>query len=790
MVTWLDPLAPFDPLDRDRFPVDEWKLVERGVEGDRAVSATLFSLANGYIGVRGDGDGTRGLGHGTFVNGFHETFRIHHAEQAYGFASVGQVIQGVPDAVAFEIQLWPCGVTVDSLGGATDCGQSECRSAMASDVVRLSAPESTTQEVDFRTGVWTRTAIHTTVLGRVQVEEQRMVCLANRHLVVASVEVTPLDSPCHVSVRSLLDDVVSAQERSDSLDPREADTVQEGGLDLNQSRTDDVRTLSSYHCLNSRLGISVGTHAEKTLSTSTRVVTYVAYHGDEVPPTGVVDCLAVVGDQDPTSREADCARTLDWACSQGWDAIAASQETYLADFWERADVIVDTGDETTGPIQQATRWALFQLAQASAQVQGHGISAKGLSGSGYSGHYFWDTELFVVPFLTYTNPTAAKAVLEFRHAMLPAARRRAAEMDVAGALFPWRTINGEEASAYYPAGTAQYHIDADIAYAVSQYVGVTGDTRFLVGQGLDILVETARMWVDLGFYGDDGYFHIHGVTGPDEYSAVVDDNFYTNAMAKFALEAAVRAATARQTTSQSEDLISVESAVASAESGSTLSGPVDCGEVESWAKAAAAMCLPVADGIHPQDSHFLTRESWDLAALSKDPRPLLLRYHPLVIYRHKVLKQSDVVLALHLLSDWFTPEEKAADFAYYEPLTTGDSTLSVCTQTVIAAEVGREDLALEHLRDALFVDLANFHGNTGSGVHIACAGGVWTALVAGFGGLRDCGTKPALSPRLPSSWKSLTFPLRIGESQVRVRVTHEGAQVTVVSGDDVDLPVA
>ena len=189
------------------------------------------------------------------------------------------------------------------------------------------------------------------------------------------------------------------------------------------------------------------------------------------------------------------------------------------------------------------RWNLFNLAQASARADGAGIPAKGVTGSGYGGHYFWDTEIYVMPFLTYTNPWAARNALRFRHGLLDSARVRARALAQRGALYAWRTINGEEASAYYAAGTAQYHIDADIAYALSQYVGATGDYEFLDRTAIDILVETARLWADLGFWRDEngGTFHIHGVTGPDEYTTVVNDNLYTNVMARYNLRRAAEA---------------------------------------------------------------------------------------------------------------------------------------------------------------------------------------------------------------------------------------------------------
>jgi alpha,alpha-trehalose phosphorylase len=424
-------------------------------------------------------------------------------------------------------------------------------------------------------------------------------------------------------------------------------------------------------------------------------------------------------------------------------------------------VTVDTGLDNSQRTQQAIRWNLFQLAQATLRAEGAGVPAKGLTGLGYEGHYFWDTEVFLLPFLSYTEPRIARNLLRFRHSMLPGARARAAELGQRGAMFPWRTINGEEASAYYQAGTAQYHLNADIAYAIRRYVNVRGDLDFLVEVGAEMLVETARLWADLGFYAD-GEFHIHGVTGPDEYTTVVNDNTYTNLMARLNLGYAASALRRLEAERPDAYLALVDEL--------RLEEP----EIAEWERAAAAMHVPYDEGrgIHPQDASFLDREVWDFAATPPDHYPLLLHYHPLVIYRHQVIKQADIVLAMFLLGHEFTSEQKKANFDYYDELTTGDSSLSACVQAIIAAEVGEESRALEYFRFAVLMDLADAAGNASDGVHIASAAGVWQTLVYGFGGVRDEGGELAFTPHLPGSWTSLSFALRFRDRQLRVRLTH------------------
>jgi alpha,alpha-trehalose phosphorylase len=364
--------------------------------------------------------------------------------------------------------------------------------------------------------------------------------------------------------------------------------------------------------------------------------------------------------------------------------------------------------------------------------------------------------------LTYTNPDGARQVLEYRHGILPEAKIRAKELSVDGALFPWRTINGLEASAYYAAGTAQFHIAAAIAFATNRYVWATGDTAFGDGMGAELLIETARMWISLGFFGKDGLFHIHGVTGPDEYTAVVNDNLYTNVMARFNL----RAAAALEHTE-----ISLE-------------------ERQLWEAAANRMQLPFDDRmqVHSQDNDFMTLEPWDWTT-PRSKYPLLLHFHPLVIYRHQVLKQADTVLAMFLQWQDFTAEEKQRAFDFYDPLTTGDSTLSACVQGIMAAEVGYSREALEHFTNAVFIDLDDTHGNTIDGVHIASTGGVWSSLVCGFAGLRDQGPLPYFDPRLPADWEGLTFHLKIRGRLLLVELVAGAITLTVEEGESLEVDV-
>ena len=777
-----------DYLDRFRFPADEWRFSEvQFGASDLGKTETLFALGNGYLGMRGNvEEGRETHSHGTFVNGFHETWPIQHAEEAFGFARVGQTIVNVPDAKVVRLYV-----------------DDEPLLLPVADLLDYD------RTIDFRTGVLSRDILWRTPGGkRVRIRSRRMVSFTQRHLAVLTFEVTMLDDHAPVAISSQIlnrqdgeDEYhVTSAAMGEGTDPRQAERFRRRVLIPKAHWGDEEqgRVVLGYQCAESKMTLAVAAdHHMETANQFTQHVTVeedvakMTYRIDAQPghPISLTKVVAYHTSRGVPARELidRCRRTLDRADEEGVDHQFAEQEEWLTRFWERSDVEVPGQPE----IQQAVRWNLFQIAQASARAEGNGIPAKGVTGSGYGGHYFWDTEIYVLPFLTYTTPQASRAALRFRYNLLTAARKRAVQLTQRGVLFPWRTINGEEASAYYAAGTAQYHIDADVSYALSQYVAATGDDDFLKREGIDILVETARMWADLGFWrsDEDGTFHIHGVTGPDEYTTVVSDNLFTNVMARFNLSRAARAV---------KDLKKSDK-IAYEQLSRRLN--LDENELEEWGKAAAGMAIPFEShlGIHPQDLHFLEREVWDLGNTPMDKRPLLLHFHPLVIYRFQVLKQADVVLALFLQGEHFTAEEKLADFEYYDPITTGDSTLSAVVQSIIAAEVGYHDLAIRYFLAALFVDLADRHSNTSDGVHVASVGGVWSALVCGFGGFRDQGGVFSIDPRLPEGWDSLTYRITLKRTRVRVTVTQNAVELVVedgrqasfvVRGEDVKVTLA
>ncbi|GAB2539346.1 glycoside hydrolase family 65 protein [Brachybacterium huguangmaarense] len=769
---------PVDPVDRVHLPADEWRLVEARPGADLGMLESVFAVANGYLGMRGTpAEGRDAVEHGTFINGFHETWRINHAEAAYGFATTGQTLVTVPDSTVMKLY-------VDD----------------EPFLLEVADVESYERWIDFREGVLRCEVVwHTPAGARVRIRTSRMVSLTQRHLAVMTTEVEMLSGEAPVAVSS---QVINRQDMNDEFgarsggdegpgdkaDPRRTTHFDHRVLEPQGDWHSDRRMLLGYRAARSRMSLAVGAdHEVECDGPCERIMDTTPDQGRLVVRTRLQEgqslrirkTVAYHSSRSLPHRELfdRCRRTLDRARERTVADLEEEQRGYLADYWERTDVVVP-GDPGR---QQAIRWCLFQLLQASARADQAGIPAKGLTGSGYEGHYFWDTDVYVVPFLSFTSPQWARNALRFRVNLLPKARERARELAQRGALYPWRTINGEEASAYYAAGTAQYHIDADVAYAIATYVDVTGDADFAKRDGVRVLAETARMWADLGFWRENGRseFHIHGVTGPDEYTTVVDNNLFTNVMARFNLQRAAESVR----TLRADDPDGYAALVADI--------GLEDREVEGWARCAEHMYIPFDEtlGIHPQDQDFLDHEVWDVAATPEASFPLLLHYHPLVIYRFQVLKQADVVLALFLRGTEFSHQDKLADFEYYDPITTGDSTLSAVVQSIVAAEVGHQEAALEYFHQGLYVDLADLHGNTVDGVHIASAGGVWACLVQGFGGMRHERGEISFDPRLPASWPELTFPLTVRGSRFRVRVRAEEIAFTLEEGDELDVTV-
>ncbi len=442
------------------------------------------------------------------------------------------------------------------------------------------------------------------------------------------------------------------------------------------------------------------------------------------------------------------------------------QSVYLSHFWKQAELKIDGDDE----LESAVRYNIYQLIQSVGKDEHSNVAAKGLSGEGYEGHYFWDTEMYIQPFFVLTVPEIAKNLISYRYTTLESARENARLLGhKKGALYPWRTISGSECSGFFPAGTAQYHISSDVASSIVAYYLATGDKNFIVEKGAEIVIETARLWADMGSF-HDGKYELHCVTGPDEYTCVVNNNYYTNVSAKYNLKWAVKF---YMMIKEEGRLLELKEKIHITEA-----------EIEYFTLAAANMYLPYDStlDINPQDDSFLHKNKWDINATPIEKFPLLLHYHPLHLYRFQVCKQADTVMAHFLYEDEQSKQTMKHSLEYYEKITTHDSSLSTCIFSIMASRLGMTEKAYDYFGDSAKLDLFNTHKNTKDGIHTANMGGNYMAIIYGFGGVRIKEQGLFLAPILPKDWNAYEFCLMYHNSRIGVSVNKSGCEVELLEG--------
>ena len=755
------------------YPPCEWEVVEREfMPSLLSQGETIFALSNGYLGMRGCFEEGGPIGqNGTFINGFYESWPIVYPETAYGLATTGQSILNVTDTKIIKLY-------VDD-------------EVFWLPHVHLLHFE---RRLDMRAGTLDRDVVWETPAGKqVSIRSRRLVSLTQRHIAAISYEVTLLNADAAVVMSSEM--VANGPSpRTNGTDPRQGKVFPGKVLHHQASQVKDQRMVLCHATKESRLMLACAVdhvlEAEGEISWKAHVSedvgrAVISLEARRGQPIRLYKYMAYQTTRTARPDElCDRAeRTVDRAVKIGFGTLLKEQKEALDIFWSTSDIQVTANPHvtkaSTSEMQQAVRFNLFHVMQASARAEDNGIPAKGLTGQAYEGHYFWDTEIYVLPFLLYTAPRIAKNLLRFRYDLLDMARARAHQVNQRGAMYPWRTINGEEASAYFEAGTAQYHINADIMYALKKYVEITGDEDFLFNEGVEMLVETARLWLSLGFFCEQqgGRFCIHAVTGPDEYNVIVDNNTYTNLMARENLRYAAGTVTRmrHEHPDRYQRLVHKTG--------------LKWQEVPDWERAADHMYIPydTRRDITPQDSHFLEQARWDFEHVPPDKYPLLLFFHPLTIYRYQVIKQADLVLAMLLLPHEFTPDLKRRNFEYYDPLTTGDSSLSACIQSIVAAEIGDLAKADQYASLATLMDLGDVAGNVRDGCHIAAMGGVWLVYVYGFAGLRDYGGTLRFNPRMPSTLEQLSFRLTVGDRILEISLSSRATTYHLLKGHELRL---
>lgn len=732
-----------------------WIVREEGFKKENnRNSETLFTLANGYIGMRGDAEEELPVEYskrGTYVNGFYEKSTIPYGETAYGYAKNTQTMLNVCNAKKILLTIGREEVSALSEG--------------TSELIR---------ELDMKHGILKRSYLYTTKTGnRFSITSKRMVSMTRKNMAVLTFSVKALDQAEEIKVTSFLDGSLITGEESDDpriagslldggFQPEETKIVHEKGIPVMEVLQGTKRSAQKVLCLASEKN-SLGIEPKTEKDTGTVILGYeTTLKKDEVFELEKFVCYVTNQREHSEDYEAYGMSQLVSAYEKGTEALFEEQTGYFQEAWKGIDIRVLEDEHMT----RSMRFNMFHLLQSTGKDSYTSIAAKGLSGEGYGGHYFWESEAYIMPVFLYTKPEIAKSLLTYRYHILPKAREQARLLGhEKGALYSWRSIDGEECSAYFLGGSSQYHINADISYGIAQYVRATKDDRFLFQCGVEILLETARLWIDVGHYSPEkqGRFCIDCVTGPDEYTAMVNNNFYTNVMARENLWNAVKLA--RYFKEKDPDgyrklceKISFEEE-----------------ELTEFLHAADQMYIPYSRerGIHMQDDTFLNKKVLDLSSIPKENHPLLTHYHPLFIYRHQVCKQADLILAEFYLPQYFDQEVRKRDYDYYEKVTTHDSSLSASIFSIMAADSGNREKAYQYFIQTVRTDLDDNQNNTKDGLHMANMAGAWACIVYGFGGMKIIQEELSFKPVVPENWKGYEFTVMYQKKRIGVKVTRE-----------------
>ncbi len=739
---------------------DPWCLRQTAFDPRRrARDETLFALANGGLGVRGGFEEQDSSSDGSFLAAAFEQNTIHYHERLAGFARSTDTRVPVAEGKRIRIQLGE---------ELLDPAQAEWLAFE--------------RELDLRHGQLRRRLRLRTAGGHtLEIRADRVVPFAEHALLAIRFQVISIDYRGPITLVSSIESGRQAVAQGD--DPRIGAGGGEGLLAIGAGVEGGMAWIAQ-RAPHRGFELSCGQHHRAGAGLAARTPQAMAgrveqrFEGELSPGAQVSleKFVVYVHEGDLEQRVAALVDELADATRQGFEGFAGPQASALEGFWRRAGISV-TGDAAA---EQALRFNLFHLLQSAGRNGVDGTAAKGLTGEGYEGHCFWDTEAFVLPVMVFTAPDVARAMLHYRFRTLDAARAHAREMNhPTGALYPWRTIDGGECSAHYPSGSAAYHINAAVAYGLGLYLDASDDLDFLVEAGAEMLFETARIWPQVGHFNPrrGGAFCIHEVTGPDEYTTLVNNNFYTNRMAQQHLRRAV-AAWHRLRQERPDALAALARRLALEEA-----------EIDLWRRAAEAMYLPYDEdqGVYAQDDEFLDKPRWPFPPVAGEHRPLLLDYHPLTLYRHQICKQADVVMGLVLAGQDLDPRRKRRSFDYYEAVTTHDSTLSAPVFGILASEVGEPDKAWRYFDASLRVDLDDLHRNTDHGVHMAALAGSWLGLTEGFAGLRVQEGGLSFAPTLPEAWQGYGFNLRWRDCVLRVDVAADGVCYRLEEGAELAI---
>ena len=731
------------------------------------LNETLFSNANGYIGVRGtleegvpaDFSTMRGM----YLAGVYETIPMKQAESLCNLIEEKQTMLNVADTQS--IDLYICGERFDMGTGELISNQ---------------------RILDMDQGFTSREIVWKSPLGNtVKIVTKRVAHLDIPQLFTIEYSVRSLDFDGEIVFDSW--HIADVKNYSDPTDPRLAS---ESPSYLEVTSSEVVGDITLCVSRTKVSGISIASASAHLLfgeddhievcdnDNDKRLCSYIKAHICQDQEISLLklctfsDSLRCDDPKDDAHKVLLDAMKKVGTDGNGLKALYDRQSAILKDFWLRSGMEI-FGDED---LNLSMSFNMYELFCSAPRTPGYSMAAKGLTGEGYEGHYFWDTEMYALPFFTLTDTDLARNILHFRYKTLDKARENAALLGhKKGALYPWRTITGQECSGYFPSGTAAYHINGAISYAIVQYYLTCGDKDFILKEGAEILIETSRLWLDTGNYDRKGRFVINEVTGPDEYTCMVDNNFYTNCAAAHGMKWTIKLL---KKYADTPEIIGLKQRLHLTD--------MELSDIE---KAADSIYLPYDEelGINPQDDSFLQKPIWDLETTPKEEFPLLLHYHPLHLYRYQVCKQADTVLAHFLFPDSADKTTQEKSFRYYEKITTHDSSLSTCVFSMQASRLGLFDEAVSYLGGSAKLDLLNLHGNSSDGVHTANMGGSYMAFVFGFGGVKITEEGLSINPFLPGTVTGYSFKFGYFGRLLQLSVNEKEIVVELISGDEISF---
>ncbi|HEX3046487.1 MAG TPA: beta-phosphoglucomutase [Bacillota bacterium] len=744
---------------KKRILIDPWRIVETEINPKRSTYwESLFALCNGYLGIRGTYDEEHPeilpwSRQGMYINGIYDYMKSW--QYVCNF-------KGLPERIHTMLNLWDW--TIINL--EIEDERFNFFSGKISQYRR---------ELNMQDGVLHRSLLWESPKGKkLKIESYRIVSMVRRHSAVVHYEVTPINFSGAVTFESALQEkAINADYSFEPLSKLASGFV--GGFYYSLFETQNTHfrvSMGVGHRLSKNDAIvNTGLNAG---SVKIRMTVSVAV-GESVS----LDKHACFFTSMEENIENLIAVALDAArkdTDDGFQRITSEQSLFWRGHWDTSDIEIGNNDGD----QQALRFNMFQLRQNHPEDDRLSISATGLTGNHYGGLVFWDTEMYMIPYFNYIDPKLVKHLLMYRYSILERARERAFQLDGVGALFSWMSINGEETNALPECSTAQYHINSDIAYAIWRYYISTGDQEFLFHYGAEILFETARFLADRGKFIPyrDERFCLNCVCGPDEYGCAVNNNCYTNMMAQFHFNFAVRVYEMMvQEVPQLLAFLSKKIALKSQ-------------EPKLWRQAADQMYIKFNHelGIHEQDDSYLYRDPVDMR---KIPRNFDIRYglFQMNLWRMQITKQADVVLLMFVLGDKFSLDVKKANYEFYEPRTCHGSSLSPSIHSIIASEIGRPEEAYDFFHQSLYMDISDFRQNTAGGVHFASAGGTWMAVVNGFAGMRDYEEELLFKPHLPKQWAYFRFKLLYRGRLLEILVEKDRSSFTLSSGEPLSFRV-